>query len=154
MHIAVEAYRIGISILGRCENLSTKTYLAAPNMILVLAYATSVSGYHMYKGKQGWQMGLVVDFEWAKANSVKLEDKLAAVRWVEFQLGWLLHPLYFGEYPKSMHERLGDLLPDFTEEAKRLYSNLHFADKVVFQDGWSDTTLKDLVIYFDYYYYY
>ncbi|XVF56382.1 hypothetical protein PTKIN_Ptkin06aG0116000 [Pterospermum kingtungense] len=119
MHIAVGGYDTGISAPGRCENSSTETYLAAHHMIL--AHAAAVSIYQTkYKGKQGGLIGLVVDCEWAEANSDKLEDKLAAVRRVEFQLGWFLHPLYFGEYPKSMHERLRDLLPEFTEEDEEL----------------------------------
>lgn len=34
-----------------------------------------------------------------------------------------LHPLYFGDYPKSMRERLGDQLPEFTEEDQELLSS-------------------------------
>ncbi|OMO71469.1 Glycoside hydrolase, family 1 [Corchorus olitorius] len=119
MHIAVGGYDTGKSAPGRSENPSTETYLAAHHMIL--AHAAAVSVYHSkYKDKQGGQIGLVVDCEWAEANSDKLEDKYAAIRRVEFQLGWFLHPLYFGDYPKSMHERLGDKLPEFTEEDKEL----------------------------------
>lgn len=122
MHIAVGGYDTGTSAPGRCENSSTETYLAAHHMIL--AHAAVVSLYQTkYKDKQGGQIGLVVDCEWAEANSDKLEDKLAALRRVEFQLGWFLHPLYFGDYPKSMRERLGDLLPEFTKEDKELLKN-------------------------------
>ncbi|XWS58932.1 hypothetical protein CRYUN_Cryun08bG0076600 [Craigia yunnanensis] len=122
MHIAVGGYDTGTSAPGRCENSSTETYLAAHHMIL--AHAAAVSIYQSkYKDKQGGQIGIVVDCEWAEPNSDKLEDKCAAVRRVEFQLGWFLHPLYFGDYPKSMHERLGDLLPEFAEEDKELLNS-------------------------------
>ncbi|KAK6289518.1 hypothetical protein POUND7_001059 [Theobroma cacao] len=122
LHIAVGGYDTGTSAPGRSENSSTETYLAAHHMIL--ANAAAVSLYHSkYKDKQGGQIGIVLDCEWAEANSEKLEDKCAAVRRVEFQLGWFLHPLYFGDYPKSMRERLGDQLPEFTEEDQELLSS-------------------------------
>lgn len=44
------------------------------------------------------------------------EDKEAASRAVDFQLGWFADPIYFGEYPGSMRDRVGVRLPKFTEE--------------------------------------
>lgn len=41
-----------------------------------------------YQDKQGGQIGLVLDCEWAEANSDKIEDKSAAARRLDFQLGW------------------------------------------------------------------
>jgi hypothetical protein len=38
--------------------------------------------------KQGGQIGLVLDCEWAEANSDKIEDKAAAARRLDFQFGW------------------------------------------------------------------
>lgn len=34
-----------------------------------------------------------------------------------------MDPLFFGDYPKSMHERVGDQLPKFSEEDKKLLVN-------------------------------
>ncbi|CAK7325990.1 unnamed protein product [Dovyalis caffra] len=73
--------------------------------------------------KQGGQIGMVVDCEWAEASSNKIEDKIATVRRLEFQLGWYLNPLYYGDYPEVMHEILGERLPKFTEEDKELLRN-------------------------------
>jgi beta-glucosidase len=42
----------------------------------------------MFQAKQGGQLGLVVDCEWAEANSDKIEDKSAAARRLDFQIGW------------------------------------------------------------------
>lgn len=42
----------------------------------------------IFQEKQGGQIGLVLDCEWAEANSEKFEDKLAVSRRLEFQLGW------------------------------------------------------------------
>ncbi|KAL4376860.1 hypothetical protein GQ457_02G039800 [Hibiscus cannabinus] len=122
LHIAVGGYDTGRSAPGRSHNSSVETYLAAHHMIL--AHSAAVSIYQTkYKEKQGGQIGLVVDCEWAEANSDKFEDRCAAQRRVEFQLGWFLHPLYFGDYPKTMRERLGDRLPEFTDEDKELILN-------------------------------
>lgn len=42
----------------------------------------------IFQEKQGGQIGLVVDCEWAEPNSEKPEDKVAATGRLEFQLGW------------------------------------------------------------------
>lgn len=41
-----------------------------------------------FQDKQGGQVGLALDCEWAEANSDKIEDKIAAARRLDFQLGW------------------------------------------------------------------
>ncbi|KAG2315205.1 hypothetical protein Bca52824_018327 [Brassica carinata] len=47
-----------------------------------------------------------------------MEDKVAAGRRIDFQLGWFLDPLFYGDYPASMRQKLGDNLPTFTPEEK------------------------------------
>ncbi|KAH7542139.1 hypothetical protein FEM48_Zijuj02G0041600 [Ziziphus jujuba var. spinosa] len=89
---------------------------------LLFHLGTSCLWYSL-KEKQGGQVGLVVDCEWAEANSDTIEDKIAAARRLDFQLGWYLNPIYFGEYPEVMCEILGDRLPKFTEEDKELLKN-------------------------------
>ena len=39
---------------------------------------------------------------------------------MEFFLAWFADPIYFGKYPDVMIERLGDRLPQFTEEEIKL----------------------------------
>jgi beta-glucosidase len=34
-----------------------------------------------------------------------------------------LHPIYYGDYPETMRERLGDRLPKFSEEEKEFIRN-------------------------------
>ncbi|KAH7542140.1 hypothetical protein FEM48_Zijuj02G0041700 [Ziziphus jujuba var. spinosa] len=122
LQTAVNGYGLGRFAPGRNENSSTETYIAAHHQLL--AHAAAFSIYQSkYKEKQGGQVGLVVDCEWAEANSDKIEDKIAAARRLEFQLGWYLNPIYFGEYPEVMREILGDRLPKFTEEEKKLLKN-------------------------------
>ncbi|CAJ2639071.1 beta-glucosidase 42 [Trifolium pratense] len=122
LQTAVNGYDIGIFAPGRNENRTVEPYLAAHHQIL--AHATAASIYRSkYKDKQGGQLGLVVDCEWAEANSDKIEDKTAAARRLDFQIGWFLHPLYYGEYPEVMRERVGDKLPKFSEEDKKILLN-------------------------------
>ncbi|KAF2286392.1 hypothetical protein GH714_016671 [Hevea brasiliensis] len=83
----------------------------------------AVDHYHCYKDNQGGQVGLVVDCEWAEANSDKIEDKGAAAKHLEFQLGWCFCPIYYGDYPELMHKIVGDRLPKFSEEDKELLWN-------------------------------
>ncbi|KAK2440233.1 beta-glucosidase [Trifolium repens] len=122
LQTAVNGYDIGIFAPGRFENRTVEPYLAAHHQIL--AHAAAASIYRSkYKAKQGGQLGLVVDCEWAEANSDKIEDKTAAARRLDFQIGWFLNPLYYGEYPEVMRERIGDKLPKFSEEDKKILLN-------------------------------
>lgn len=41
-----------------------------------------------YQDMHGGEIGLVVDCEWSEALSDKVEDKNAAARRLDFQLGW------------------------------------------------------------------
>ncbi|XP_031381639.1 beta-glucosidase 42 [Punica granatum] len=122
LQTAVNGYCYGIFAPGRSENPSTEPYLVAHHQLL--AHAAAVSIYRKkYKDKQGGQIGLVLDCEWAEANSDKLEDKVAAARRLDFQLGWYLHPIYYGDYPEVMRERLGDQLPKFSDEEIEMLRN-------------------------------
>ncbi|XP_017977362.1 PREDICTED: beta-glucosidase 42 isoform X2 [Theobroma cacao] len=122
LQTAVNGYDTGIFAPGRCEGSSAEPYLAAHHQIL--AHATAVSIYRSkYKDKQGGQIGLVLDCEWAEANSDKIEDKSAAARRLDFQFGWYMCPLYYGDYPAVMRERIGDRLPKFSQEEKELLGN-------------------------------
>ncbi|CAL1355769.1 unnamed protein product [Linum trigynum] len=118
LQTAINGHDSGIFAPGKCEKPKTEPYLASHHQIL--AHSAAVSVYRRkYKEKQKGQIGLVVDCEWAEANSNTPENKAAAARRLDFQLGWYLHPLYYGEYPSSMREILGDQLPEFTNEEKQ-----------------------------------
>ncbi|KAG6645283.1 hypothetical protein CIPAW_08G111600 [Carya illinoinensis] len=122
LQTSVNGYDAGIFAPGRREHSSTEPYLVSHHQIL--AHAAAVSIYrNKYKDKQGGQIGLVLDCEWAEANSDKMEDKSAAARRLDFQFGWFMHPIYYGEYPNAMRERLGERLPKFSEEDKKLIRN-------------------------------
>ncbi|KAK1271199.1 Beta-glucosidase 4 [Acorus gramineus] len=117
LQTAVNGYGAGIFAPGRKERSSVEPYLAAHFQILAHAAAADIYK-KKFKAKQGGQIGLALDCEWAEAFTDKMQDKIAAERRLDFQLGWYLDPIYYGDYPAVMRERLGDQLPKFTEKDK------------------------------------
>ncbi|KAL8166225.1 hypothetical protein V2J09_007724 [Rumex salicifolius] len=122
LQTAVNGYGIGIFAPGRCKNASTEVYLASHHQLLAHAFAVAVYR-NKYQEKQGGQIGLVLDCEWAEPLSDKSEDQIAAARRLDFQIGWYLNPIYYGDYPEVMRDRLGDRLPKFLEEERGLLRN-------------------------------
>ncbi|RWR96748.1 beta-glucosidase 4 isoform X1 [Cinnamomum micranthum f. kanehirae] len=119
LQTAVNGYCFGIFAPGRSEHSSTEPYLTAHHQLL--AHAAAVAVYkEKFKAKQGGEIGIVVDCEWAEPFSDNAHDKTAAARRIDFQLGWFLDPIYYGDYPTAMRERLGDRLPTFSEKEKEL----------------------------------
>lgn len=49
-----------------------------------------------------------------------MSDIKAAQDKMDAHLGWFADPIYKGHYPQSMVDRLGDRLPRFTSEEKKL----------------------------------
>nr|BAO04177.1 hypothetical protein [Delphinium grandiflorum] len=122
LQTAVNGHVIGIFAPGRSEHPSTEPYLVTHHQLL--AHAAAVSIYReQFKAKQGGEIGIVVDCEWAEPFTDNMEDKVAAERRLEFQLGWFLNPIFFGDYPEVMRERLGDRLPKFSAEEQNLLRN-------------------------------
>jgi beta-glucosidase len=48
------------------------------------------------------------------------KDREACDRKIEFAICWFGDPVYFGKYPESMREQLGDRLPEFTADEAAL----------------------------------
>ncbi|KAK6156426.1 hypothetical protein DH2020_010674 [Rehmannia glutinosa] len=140
LQTAVNGYGTGFCAPGRRGHSSSEPYLVAHHQLL--AHAEAVSIYNKkYKDTQGGQIGLVVDCEWSEALSDKVEDRNAATRRLDFQLGWYLDPIYQGDYPETMREKLGDCLPKFSERDKELLKNSvdfiglnHYTTRVYYPD--------------------
>ncbi|KAG2265529.1 hypothetical protein Bca52824_072608 [Brassica carinata] len=120
---SIHGYAIGLQAPGRCSilfkltcrsgNSSTEPYIVGHNVIL--SHATVSDIYRKkYKAKQGGSLGLAFNVAWFEPESNKTEDIEAAQRAQDFQLGWFLDPLMFGDYPSSMRSRVGSRLPVFT----------------------------------------
>ncbi|MCO5578790.1 hypothetical protein L7F22_032636 [Adiantum nelumboides] len=87
----------------------------------------SITLWMIWKAEQGGVIGITIDGEWAEPLTDTDADRDAAQRRMEFQIGWFLDPLFFGDYPTVMRAEVGDRLPHFTEdEALMLQGSLDF----------------------------
>ncbi|KAJ0104726.1 hypothetical protein Patl1_19722 [Pistacia atlantica] len=95
----------------------TEPYEAAHNMIL--AHAAAVQRYRLkYQKKQQGKIGIVLDCRWYEPFRSPRNDHGAAKRAIDFEIGWFIHPISYGQYPKSMIHNVGDRLPSFTEKER------------------------------------
>ena len=115
--MAILGYYDGVFAPGRKSN--SECYRVAHHLILGHARAARV--YHEeFRATQGGQIGMTNNCDWRHPKTDSPEDKAAAQRSLEFFLGWFTDPLYFGDYPQVMKDRVGDRLPIFTDEEKEL----------------------------------
>ena len=113
--MAILGYHDGVFAPGRRSD--DEPYLAAHH--LILAHAKAVKVYRDdYQARQGGQIGMTNNCDWRQPKTDSPEDRAAAQRSLEFFLAWFTDPIYFGQYPDVMRERLGDRLPRFTEEER------------------------------------
>jgi beta-glucosidase len=128
-NVAFLGYDVGFFPPGRCSswiNLNctggdsaTEPYIVAHNIII--SHGAIVKLYReKYKPTQKGQIGIVLNPLWFVPYSNHKSDIDAAQRSLDFNLGWFLDPLVFGEYPKSMQLIVGNRLPKFTPEQSKL----------------------------------
>ncbi|KAK4857306.1 hypothetical protein QYF36_026730 [Acer negundo] len=120
-------YDLGFPPSGRCSdrktckagNSSTEPYTVAHNFLL--AHATAASLYkRKFQPKQGGQIGVSVSAQYYEPYSKSRQDRAAAKRGLDFEIGWFLKPLVSGHYPKIMRMIAKDRLPKFTAKEKKL----------------------------------
>uniref|UniRef100_A0A7N0UDD7 Beta-glucosidase n=1 Tax=Kalanchoe fedtschenkoi TaxID=63787 RepID=A0A7N0UDD7_KALFE len=133
---AIQGYAVGFQAPGRCSilshilcregNSSSEPYIVGHNVLL--SHAAAVDIYRKkYKAKQGGSVGISFDVIWFEPATNSTKDIEATQRAQDFQLGWFLDPLMFGEYPNSMRDKLGTRLPTFSSaEASLLKGSLDF----------------------------
>ncbi|XP_057457434.1 beta-glucosidase 40-like [Lotus japonicus] len=133
---ATQGYDVGLLAPGRCSiplrpicragNSATEPYIVAHNVLR--SHAAVADIYRKkYKNTQGGSLGIAFDVIWFEPATKKQEDIEAAQRAQDFQLGWFLDPLTFGDYPSSMRSRVGNRLPKFSpSESASLKGSLDF----------------------------
>ncbi|XP_052172713.1 beta-glucosidase 40 [Diospyros lotus] len=132
----IQGYDVGLQAPGRCSillhlfcragNSATEPYIVAHNVLL--SHATVADIYaKKYKPKQLGSVGISFDVIWFESATNSTDDIEATQRAQDFQLGWFLDPLIFGDYPSSMIKRVGSRLPRFTKaESALLKGSLDF----------------------------
>ena len=113
---AILAHGHGVFAPGRVSN--SEPYLVGHHQII--AHAKAVKIYRDNYGHQNGQIGMSNNCDWREPLTGSENDKKAAQRALEFFLGWFADPLYKGDYPDAMKERLGERLPKFSTLEKEL----------------------------------
>ena len=114
--VAILGYGQGVFAPGRVSK--SEPYLAGHN--LLLAHGKAVQVYRKKFSHQNGQIGITNNCDWREPLTDSKEDKEAAERALQFFLAWFADPIYKGDYPAVMKERLGERLPEFTPEEKEL----------------------------------
>jgi beta-galactosidase len=111
--VAILGYGHGIFAPGKKSG--DLPYIAGHN--LLKAHGKAVDVYNRkYRASQKGRIGITNNCDWREPLTDSQADKDAAERAMEFFIAWFADPIYKGDYPKSMKDRLGDRLPTFTEE--------------------------------------
>jgi beta-galactosidase len=113
--VSIMGYGQGGFAPGRVSN--SEPYQVAHQ--LLRAHAKTVQVFRQeIQPVHGGQIGITNNCDWREPLSDSAGDRDAAQRALEFFLAWFADPIYLGDYPASMRERLGDRLPEFTAEEK------------------------------------
>ncbi|ESR65177.1 hypothetical protein CICLE_v10007996mg [Citrus x clementina] len=113
---------------GNCSagNSDTEPLIVLHNMLLSHAKAVKLYRKH-FQEKQGGSMGIVLHSMMYEPLRDEDSDRQAVSRALAFNVGWMLDPLVFGDYPAEMREYLGSQLPRFSkEETKYVKGSLDF----------------------------
>ncbi|CAN7049888.1 unnamed protein product [Brassica rapa subsp. trilocularis] len=76
----------------------------------------NIVAWHKHNGF----VGITCFAFWMVPFTSSEEDEMATQRAKDFLLGWVLHPLMFGDYPNVMRRIVGKRLPKFSEEESYL----------------------------------
>ncbi|XP_027109408.1 raucaffricine-O-beta-D-glucosidase [Coffea arabica] len=91
-----------------CQNgdPGTEPYTVTRNMLL--AHAEAVRIYRQkFQSAQGGQIGITLNTTWFEPyNAESADDAKAAGRALDFTFGWFMDPVTYGQYPKSMTDRV------------------------------------------------
>ncbi|WP_411032189.1 GH1 family beta-glucosidase [Spongiimicrobium sp. 3-5] len=115
--VSILGYADGVFAPGRKSK--DEPYLVAHQLLRSHGKAVKIYREKYEKTQQG-TIGITNNCDWREPLTDTPEDVAAAQKALEFFLGWFADPIYFGDYPKSMRDKLGDRLPKFSEEDKEM----------------------------------
>ena len=103
---------------------------------LLRAHGHAVGAYRAGKNSSG-QISAALNTQYFYPVTDTPEDKAAVCRAMDHFCGWFADPLFTGQYPESMRERLGDLLPEFlTEDAALVKGSADFLGVNYYSSEW------------------
>merc|ERR1712080_31149 len=105
-------------------NSSIEPYLCSHNVLLSHAAAVKVFREKGYD-KEGGQIGITLNVDWAEPASNSEADFNASQRKLIWQCAWYADPVWFGDYPQIMKDYVGDRLPKFTDQQKEDLKGSH-----------------------------
>ncbi|MEO0526283.1 MAG: GH1 family beta-glucosidase [Bacteroidota bacterium] len=115
--VSILGYAKGVFAPGRKSK--EEPYIVAHQ--LLRSHAKAVKVYReKYQNVQKGVIGITNNCDWREPLTDNPNDIEAAQRANEFFLAWFTDPIYFGDYPAVMRERLGDRLPQFSAEDQEM----------------------------------
>lgn len=120
--VAVNGHATGIHAPGH-QSL-TEPYIVGHN--LLLAHGLAVQAFREYQNRTNTSTSTTDAGMIGIANCgdfrypLTVRDNSTAEQVMLFQFGWMSDPLFFGDYPSVMRERLGTRLPQFTAQQRKL----------------------------------
>ncbi|KAL4580287.1 hypothetical protein LXL04_016475 [Taraxacum kok-saghyz] len=109
---------------GKCVNGNSDVEPLIVMHNLLLAHGRAAKLYHeIFQPKHNGLIGIVAHCDMFEPLTDSELDREAANRAFAFNVGWVLDPSIFGDYPEEMHEYLGSELPVFSLEEKNLMKN-------------------------------
>ncbi|KAL0908140.1 hypothetical protein M5K25_022614 [Dendrobium thyrsiflorum] len=135
----IDGYGLGKLAPGRCTNgleiegigklncpvggdSLREPYIVAHNILR--SHAETVHLYReKFKPSQHGEIGITQVTNWMVPIDDSPLSKEAQERALEFNLGWFMDPIKFGDYPFSMRALVRERLPVFTDEEKKKLKN-------------------------------
>lgn len=126
---SLAGYAAGVHAPARSSNRalnsegdsSTEPFIVGHTELVSHAYAVKL--YHeKFQTEQGGMIGITLHGNYSEPwDEEDPKDVEAAERAREFEIAWYADPVHkTGDYPASMRAQLGDRLPYFTDEEKKL----------------------------------
>lgn len=114
--IATLGYGQGAFAPGRISN--SEPYQVAHQILR--SHGQAVELYRRKYQHQNGRIAMTNNCDWREPRTETEPDEQAAQRAVEFFLGWFADPIYLGDYPESMRQRVQQRLPQFTSRDREL----------------------------------
>ncbi|XP_018565422.1 myrosinase 1 [Anoplophora glabripennis] len=90
-----------VTLYGQTVPVGITEYLCGHNVLR--AHTKIYRLYQLkYKNSQGGRISLALNAEYGIPETDSEEDIAAAKRKMDFELGWFLNPLVYGDYPRTM----------------------------------------------------